>query len=374
MKSFTTGLLGVLAGAAIVGGVVWARDDGGSTNSATVAPATTSGQVNTSGSPGAPLTSNDDFTALYDKVRPSIVLITTGSAAGSTVRGQGGGLGSGIVLDKEGHILTNYHVVNGFDTVTITFSDGSTASADVIGKDPGDDTAVVKTDADASLLQPATLGDSSLVKVGSVIAAIGNPFGLEGTFTTGVISGLDRTLTSSANGRPLRGLLQADAAINPGNSGGALINMQGEVIGINTAIENPSGADSFAGVGYAVPINTPKRYLTQLTGGETITHARLGISGKTLTPAELRTLGIEHGVAVASVDSGSGAGQAGIRGATDGTGDVIVALDGNTTKTFDDLADYIDTKAVGDKVIITIHRDGEDTEVTATLKSWDSSA
>ena len=126
--------------------------------------------------------------------------------------------------------------------------------------------AVVKTDADASELHPATLGDSSRCRSVTFVAAIGNPFGLDGTFTTGVISGLDRTLSSSSDGRPIRGLLQTDAAVNPGNSGGALINVNGEVIGINTAIENPSG-NSFAGVAYAVPINTPKRFLTQLVVG-----------------------------------------------------------------------------------------------------------
>ena len=264
--TFTTGLLGVLAGAALVGGIVWARDDGGSNSASTVA-ATASSQTTGDGgskSSGGTLANASDFTALYNEVRPSIVRITTGQQAdGSFSGGQQGGLGSGIVLDKDGHILTNYHVVRGSDTVTITFSDGTVASADVVGKDPGNDTAVVKTDADASVLKPATLGDSSQVKVGSFVAAIGNPFGLDGTFTTGVVSGLDRTLPSSSDGRPIRGLLQADAAVNPGNSGGALINMKGEVIGINTAIENPGG-NSFAGVAYAVPINTPKRYLTQL--------------------------------------------------------------------------------------------------------------
>lgn len=371
ISTFTTGLLGVLAGAALVGGIVWTRDDGGSSKAPTTV-ATTSSQTVSDAS--ATLLNAEDFTALYDRVRPSIVRITTGQqASGPFSGGQQGGLGSGIVLDKDGHILTNYHVVRGSDTVTITFSDGTVASADVVGKDPGNDTAVVKTDADPSVLEPATLGDSSQVKVGSFVAAIGNPFGLDGTFTTGVVSGLNRTLQSSSDGRPIRGLLQADAAVNPGNSGGALINARGEVIGINTAIENPGG-NSFAGVAYAVPINTPKRYLTQLASGQTITHARLGISGKTLTPAELKSLSIDHGVAVMSVDSGSGAGKAGLQSSANGKGDVIVDIDGKAMTSFDDVADYIDTKAVGDQVTLKVHRDGKDIEITATLKSWDSSA
>ena len=377
-STFSTGLLGVVAGAALVGGIVWSRDDGGSSKSASVAPATTSGQTvsdtsKNSDSGGAPA-NTQDFTSLYNAVRPSIVRITTGQQASDPFSGGGaGGLGSGIVLDKDGHILTNYHVVRGSDRVTITFADGTVASADVVGKDPGNDTAVVKTDADPSELKPATLGDSDQMKVGAVVAAIGNPFGLDGTFTTGVISGLNRTLQSSSDGRPIRGLLQADAAVNPGNSGGALINAKGEVIGINTAIENPGG-NSFAGVAYAVPINTPKRYLTQLVSGQTITHARLGISGKTLTPAELKTLGIDHGVAVVAVDSGSGAGQAGLKSSANGKGDVIVDIDGQPMRTFDNVADYIDTKAVGDQVKLTIQRDGKSMDITATLKSWDSSA
>lgn len=377
VSTFTTGLLGVLAGAALVGGIVWTRDDGGSSKAASAVVATTSSQTTTDTSTslsGAPLANTEDFTALYNAVRPSVVRITTGQTSTDPFSGgQQGGLGSGIVLDKDGHILTNYHVVKGFDTVSVTFSDGTMASAKVVGTDPGNDTAVVKTDADASVLKPATLGDSSQVKVGQAVAAIGNPFGLDGTFTTGVISGLERTLPSSSDGRPIRGLLQADAAVNPGNSGGALINIKGEVIGINTAIENPGG-NSFAGIAYAVPINTPKRYLTQLTSGSTITHARLGISGKTLSPGDLKQLGIDHGVAVVTVEGGSGADKAGLKSSANGTGDVIVEIDGNAMQSFDNVADYIDTKAVGDQVKIKIHRDGKDIDITATLMSWDTSA
>jgi putative serine protease PepD len=376
--TFITGLVGVLVGAALVGGVVWARDDGD--NATATAPVTTSVTQtsqstanNTSARTPSGANANGDLNALYENVRPSIVRITTGAAGNDPFSDQSTGLGSGIVLDTDGHILTNYHVVRGSDTVEITFADGSTASADVVGTDPGNDIAVVKTDADQSELHPATLGDSSQIQVGDFVAAIGNPFGLDGTFTTGVISGLDRTLPSSSDGRPIRGLLQADAAVNPGNSGGALLNAAGEVIGINTAIENPGG-NSFAGVAYAVPINTPKQYLTQLTSGQTITHARLGISGRTLTPSDLKSLGIDHGVAVVSVERGSAADEAGLQSSANGTGDVITAIDGQDVSKFEDVADYIDHKSVGDEVKITIHRDGKDMDVTATLKSWDSSA
>src|SRR5438876_463756 len=170
-------------------------------------------------------------------------------------------------------------------------------------RNDGTTKTVVTTAADtSSSSKPVTdsspnSGDSTQIKVGTVVAAIGNPFGLDGTFTTGVISGLDRTLPSGNNGRPIRGLLQTDAAVNPGNSGGALFDVQGDVIGINTAIENPGG-DTFAGIAYAVPINTPKRFLTQLTSGTSINHPRLGIAGQTLTPDQTRSLGVSQGVAV----------------------------------------------------------------------------
>lgn len=377
--TFIASLLGLLVGAALVGGVVWARDGGGSSPTAT-APVTTSatqttqpGSTNTSARAPSGSNATTDLSALYDRVRPSIVRITTGSASNDPFRDQATGLGSGIVLDKGGNILTNYHVVKGSTTVKITFADGTVASANVVGTDPGNDMAIVKTDADASELKPATLGDSSQSKVGDFVAAIGNPFGLDGTFTTGVVSGLDRTLPSSSDGRPIRGLVQTDAAVNPGNSGGALLNQAGEVIGINTAIENPGG-NSFAGIAYAVPINTPKRYLTQLTSGQTITHARLGISGRTLTASDLKSLGLDHGVAVVAVDPGSAADAAGIKSSANGTGDVITAIDGKPVTKFENVADYIDTKNVGDDVKITIRRDGKDIEMTATLKSWDSSA
>ncbi len=367
-------VLSMLLGAAVVGGVTWVREDGDSGSNATVAADTSSGAGNnSSSSAGKDLTTQANFTSLYDAVRPSIVRITTSDAGNSPFQNQQQGLGSGIVIDKDGHILTNYHVVNGATSVTVTFQDETAAKATVVGKDPGDDIALIKVSVDASELQPAKLGDSSVVKVGSLVAAIGNPFGLDGTFTTGVISGLDRTLQSSSDGRPIRGLLQTDAAVNPGNSGGALINIKGEIIGINTAIENPGG-NSFAGVAYAVPINTPKRFLTQLTAGETITHARLGISGRTLTANDAKQLGIASGVAVISVERGSSADKAGLRSSADGTGDVITEIDGQQMKTFDDLADYIDSKAVGDKVTLKVHRDGKDIELTATLQGWDSSA
>ena len=376
--TFVIVLLSMALGAAIVGGITWAR--GGDSNdskttaaSANIGNAAVPASSNSGSSSSKPLTAQSDFTSLYEAVRPSIVRITTGDSGNSPLQGQQQGLGSGIILDTDGHILTNYHVVNGANSVSVTFSDETTVNASVVGKDPGNDVALVKVDGGLTELKPAKLGDSSAIKVGSIVAAIGNPFGLDGTFTTGVISGLDRTLTSSADGRPIRGLLQTDAAVNPGNSGGALINMDGEVVGINTAIENPGGS-AFAGIAYAVPINTPKRFLTQLTDGETITHARLGISGRTLTPEDAKNTGATQGVTVVAVERGSAADKAGLQAATNNSADVILEIDGQQMKTFDDLANYIDGKKVGDQVTLKVHRDGKDIDITATLQGWDSSA
>jgi putative serine protease PepD len=362
-----TVLVSMVAGGAIVGAVTVALDDddGG-------APAANVGEpLPASGEPadaGDGVAAAIDFTDLYERVRPSVVRITTGDVDESLFERDSDGLGSGVVVDADGHILTNFHVVRGFDEVTVTFSNGRTATAQVVGTDPGNDIAMVKVDADASDLQPATLGDSGELRVGSLVAALGNPFGLDGTFTTGIISGINRSLPSSANGRPIRGLIQTDAAVNPGNSGGALFDAQGRVIGINTAIENPNG-NGFAGVAYAVPINTPKRFLSQLVEGETIDHPRLGISGQALTAADAAEIGVAQGVAVLAVDSGSGADDAGLQ-----QGDIIVEIDGVPMTAFESLADYIDSRDVGDEVTLSVQRDGERLELRAELKSWDSSA
>ncbi len=366
LTTFITVIASMAIGGAIVGAVAWQVDDDSDTGGPAVVIDDTARPADTGDDAQAPASTG--FTGLYERVRPSVVRITTGESDAAS------GLGSGVVLDEDGRILTNYHVVRGADTVTVTFEDGTQATADVVGRDPGNDIALIDADADPSVLEPAKLGDSSNVKIGALVAAVGNPFGLDGTFTTGVVSGLNRTLASSANGRPIRGLLQTDAAVNPGNSGGALFNTAGEVIGINTAIENPTG-EGFVGVAYAVPINTPKRFLGALTSGDTIEHPRLGIAGRTITAAEASDAGIDHGVLVMSVEESSGADDAGLRDASSADGgDIITAIDGNEMRTFEDLADYIDSKQIGDEVTITIRRGGETQDLRATLQTWDSTA
>jgi len=322
---------------------------------------------------------------LYDSVRPSVVRITsistTRTAFGTQ---QAEGLGSGIILDTDGNILTNFHVVENAKELQVTLGDQSSASAQVVGTDPAGDLAVIKADFPSGItLSPATLGDSDQIRVGESVIAIGNPFGLDGTVTEGIISGMDRTLAEQQN-RPLRELIQTDAAINPGNSGGPLVDFNGEVIGINTAIENPSGADVFSGIGYAIPINAAKQEMSQLLAGKTVVHARLGVSGQTIAPnlAKELNLTVNEGVYVVQVDSTGPAGQAGVHGAESATqnsltppagGDVITGVDSQSTATFDDLATYIDTKQPGDKITLHIVRDGNKMDIDVTLGEWPTS-
>jgi putative serine protease PepD len=323
---------------------------------------------NTSSSNGAAISDNlDDVSDLYEAVRPSVVSIAGTSRTS-------GGSGSGIVLDKEGNILTNNHVVSGFTDLDITLSDGTSAKATIVGTDPGSDLAVIRADLPAEKLKPAKLGDSDKVRTGEGVIAVGNPFGIEGSLTQGVVSGLGRTL-AGGTGRPLRQLIQSDAAINPGNSGGALFNRSGEVIGITTAIENPSGDRVFVGIGYAVPVNIAKRFLPDMLAGRAIQHPRLGVQLTNLTPALASTynLNITQGVMLQSVEAGSAASRAGLRGVS-GTraGDVVVSIDGSAVKTFEELAGYIDTKSVGDKIQIKYVRDNQEQTAEVTLEAWRS--
>jgi S1-C subfamily serine protease len=265
--------------------------------------------------------------------------------------------------------------------LTVTLSDEAAVSAQVVGTDPADDMAVIKGNFSGINLTVATLGDSTKVRIGESVIAIGNPFGLQGTVTEGVLSGDNRTLPSQQS-KPLVDLFQTDAAINPGNSGGPLVNLDGEVIGINTALENPSGQDVNIGVGYVIPINNAKDHLPNMLAGKTIVHARLGASTITVTPNVAKTLGLSvtQGAYVVAVDSGGPADQAGLQAAGSSAanplllpkgGDVIVGADSATINTSDDLINYIDhNKAPGDKVTLHVMRGSNKVDVTATLAAW----
>ena len=287
---------------------------------------------------------------LVEVVRPSVVRIQASQNGGF-----GAGVGSGVVLDTEGHILTNNHVVGNDTTLTVQLLDGTQGTATVLGRDVGNDLAVIRADLPADKLTPARLGDSDEVRVGELVIAVGNPFSIDGTVTEGIVSGLGRSLQGSG-GRQMRELIQADAAINPGNSGGALFNARGEVIGITTAIENPTNDRVFIGIGYAVPINTATRFLPQMLAGEDIQHPRIGIELAQQSAPPV----------VVGVVDGSGADQGGLQ-----AGDTITALDGVAIMTFDDLAEYIDGKDIGDVVDVTVLRDGQELTLAVPLVAWD---
>jgi S1-C subfamily serine protease len=360
--------------------------NGRSSSKSTAEGATTPAATATAAVTPRPLTDGSDVSALYEQTRPSVVRITTISTSsgifGST---PSEGTGSGVILDKEGHILTNNHVVANARQIQVTLSDETTGTAELVGSDSASDLAVIKVDLPAETLSPATLGDSDMIRVGESVIAIGNPFGLEGTVTEGIVSGLDRTLSQSGQ-RPIRQLIQTDAAINPGNSGGPLVNSSGEVIGINSALENPTGGGVFVGVGYSIPINTAKRFLPDMLAGKTVVHPQLGIAGQTLTPSLAKTLniGVDKGVYVVQVTASGAAGRAGVQGAQQRTsqnalsvppgGDVIVKIDDQETATFEKLADYIDTKSPGDTVTLHIVRDGKDMTIDVQLDQWSSTS
>ncbi|MDP2660308.1 MAG: trypsin-like peptidase domain-containing protein [Dehalococcoidia bacterium] len=285
--------------------------------------------------------------------------------------------GSGFVLDPQGHIVTNDHVVAGASKLGVTFSDGSTAEASVVGTDPSNDLAVIKVDVPAGSLHPLKLGDSSTLRVGQLAIAIGSPFRLQGTVTLGVVSSLGRDLQGT-NGRVIGGIIQTDAAVNPGNSGGPLLNSSGEVIGVNSAIFSPSGGN--VGIGFAIPVNTVKRWVPDLITQGRARHPYLGITGQTLDPQLAKSLAIsvQQGVLLAQVASGTPAATAGLRGGDRQTrvgnvrvvtgGDIITAINGSKVKAIEELTYYLDAQtSVGDKVTLTVVRGNDTLTVSVTL-------
>jgi S1-C subfamily serine protease len=320
------------------------------------------------------LYNEDTVTSIYNNASPAVVEIDV-TQQGTASRMFGGyveqGQGSGFLIDTQGHILTNNHVVSGATTVQVKLKNGNTVNAKVVGTDTIDDLAVISVDTSAvSGITPLTLGDSNAVKPGQMAIAIGNPYGYDNTVTVGVISGINRTISGSN----YTGMLQTDAAINPGNSGGPLLNANGAVIGINTAIESTStGA---RGIGFAVTSNTATKALPNLEAGQQVTRPWIGISGTSVTQANAQSLGlsVNQGVYVVSVVAGSPAATAGLKGSNIGTngqpvagGDVITSIDGNAVKTIDDLTSYINTKNVGNTVTLSILRGGNTISVQVTL-------
>jgi S1-C subfamily serine protease len=301
---------------------------------------------------------------------------------------QGGGTatGSGFVVDTEGHILTNNHVVEGADEITVKLGESDTArSAEVVGTDPSSDLALLKVDAPSSELHPLRLGNSSQVEVGDPVVAIGNPFGLDRTVTSGIVSALQRQI-QAPDGFSISNVIQTDAAINPGNSGGPLIDAEGEVIGINSQIETGgSGSNGNVGIGFAIPINTAKSAIQSLIENGEVEHAYLGISGGTITAqlAEDLNLPVKEGVIVQEVVQGGPADKAGVKGSsTQATiegaqvglgGDIIVEIDGKKVKSMEEVVTMVEEAEPGDEFELKLLRDGQDKTATVTLGTRPSS-
>ena len=289
------------------------------------------------------------------------------------------GEGSGFIVDNQGHILTNHHVVDGATEISVRLIDGSEIPARVVGTAPDADLALIQADIPADKLVIVPLGDSEAVQPGDPAVAIGSPFGLDHTVTAGIVSGVNREF-GTASGRPMRGLIQTDAPVNPGNSGGPILNAKGEVIGIATSIESPVRGS--VGVGFAVPSNTAKRLLPKLAAGEKIEHAYLGISGVPITQslADKQKLPVTSGILVVDVATGGPAEKAGLLGGTFTVstelptgGDVIVAIEKTPVKNVAELSGNIETKSVGDTVTLSILRDGKPLDLTVILGAWPTS-
>lgn len=338
--------LTLMAVAAIAGGgagaVVVATSRDGDTRSTTVTQTTAASSAGTA-VPAADTTTTARLTAgeIYKNDNKGVVDLVVDSDAE----------GSGFVIDKKGDIVTNEHVVDGARTIKVTFSDGTKANATVVGSDKATDIAVVRvTGIKASMLTPLTFGDSSAVAAGDAVLAIGSPFGLAETLTTGIVSGTDRTI-ESPSGATIGGAIQTDASINHGNSGGPLIDAEGDVVGVNAQIESDSGGSD--GVGFAIPSNTARSVAQQIVAGETVEHPQLGVRIQD---------GSSGGVKLAAVTAGGAAAAAGLK-----AGDTITAIDGTTVGDADALASLIASHQPGDRVRVTYRRGSASATVTATL-------
>jgi S1-C subfamily serine protease len=328
-----------------------------------------------------PTASNSALSAgqIYRNTYKGVVEITVGSVQVDPFGGQQQqrGQGSGFVIDSDGHIVTNDHVVEGSDSVTVRFWNGDTYKAEVVGKDPSTDLAVIKVDAPDSVLHPVALGDSSAVQVGDTVFALGSPFGLEESFTGGIVSAVHRQI-KAINGFNINDSIQTDAAINHGNSGGPLINSSGKVIGVNAQIRSDGGGSD--GVGFAIPSNTVSKIADQLIESGKVEHAYLGVQIEDVPASVADELGLVEGAQIASFpESGSQtpAQKAGLHASTgekvvDGDtystgGDVITAIDGNKITNAEELQRAIDAKQPGDTISITYWRTGESHTVDVKL-------
>ncbi len=393
-RLFIVPFVSAIIGAGIVVAVVAAAGDlGGSTTTVTTVQATPAAVTPSNANANA-AQQNTALTPhqVYVKDAPGVAFVTStvvqkGESGlnlfgGGESQRQGTATGSGIVIDSNGTILTNYHVIENAVKVTVSFEKGKTVEAQVVGKDPSNDLAILRIHPDGVTLHPLTLGNSNAVQVGDPVYAIGNPFDLERTLTTGVISALQRQITAP-NGFAIDNVLQTDAPINPGNSGGPLLNAAGQVIGINSQIETGGSGNGSVGIGFAVPIDTAKAEISQLEKGGTVRGAYLGLTSLTIDGSlSALNLPVKTGALVQSVQPGTAAAKAGIKGGTVSTnvengqvavgGDIIVSLDGKPITSSEALANEIEAHKPGQTVKIglehpTGHGNYEPKTVTVTL-------
>ena len=291
---------------------------------------------------------------------------------------EGNSVGSGFVFDLFGNIITNAHVIDNADNITVTFLDGSQYNASIVGMDKFTDIAVINVEEKPDYLHPLEIGDSSALKVGEPVAAIGNPFGLSGSMTSGIVSQIGRLLPSHDTGFSIPNVIQTDAAINPGNSGGPLLNMDGKVMGINTAIQ--SGTGQSAGIGFAVPSNTISKVVPVLITEGKYSHPWIGISGQDINPdlAKIRNLNHSKGFLIVTVIPDSPAEMAGLKGVSEiekidnkeypKDGDIIISVDGKEVRKISDILIHLqEEKSVGDEMILGIIRNGEQMDIILTL-------
>ena len=312
---------------------------------------------------------------LFEKSEEGVVKI---QVVRNNIPGDTGSVGSGFVYDNLGHIITNAHVVDGATKATVTFLDGSQYNAEIIGTDKFTDIAVIKVSEKPRLLHPLQIGDSSQLHVGEQVAAIGNPFGLSGSMTSGIVSQMGRLLNTQDTGFSIPDVIQTDAAINPGNSGGPLLNMRGQVVGINTAIQSITG--EFVGIGFAVPSNTAIKIVPSLIEDGEYHHPWIGISGRDIDPDLAKVLELKDakGFLIITVVDGSPADKAGLKGVSytrviDGKeypadGDIIIFVDGKEVRKISDILIHLQReKSVGDTMVLGVLRDGEFMHISLEL-------
>ena len=373
---------GLLGGGAALGGVALFGHLGKSTSTTVV-------QTVAQATPASASSSHLSINEIYRRSAPGVVQITsttkpvqqTDPFFGTPFSTPGTqALGSGFVLDKEGHVVTNYHVVQGAAKIQVGFSNNASYSAKLVGSDPSTDLAVLKVETSGRALTPLPLGDSDRVQVGDEVVAIGNPFGLDRTATAGIISAIQRRITAP-NGFSIDHALQTDAPINHGNSGGPLIDASGSVVGVNSQIETgTSGTDSGnVGIAFAIPSNTVKDVVAQILKSGRVQHAYLGVSLQDISAAVARALHlpVSTGILVESVQPNTGAAKAGLKGGTVRTtiagedymmgGDIIVGAGGRQVGTTDALRDVIETRKPGDKLTLQLYRGPKKLTVTVTL-------